>query len=187
MLGKEDFTKIISDLKSLGHDITVTDIMFCIVETHVSSAIINYTAFYGKGYTSQEVAEYVESAKMKSLREYMRANYLKSNGSDIDFNNFKVDDITFAQNKEYILNLRKQAEQGIAEGKIKHDKGIEILSKLSIALNDKFGASEKNEEQRVIVFPKYNSTCICGREVYKPTRKDIIRDLENEGYKIVKA
>lgn len=186
MLGKEDFTKIISDLKSLGHDITVTDIMFCIVETHVSSAIINYTAFYGKGYTSQEVAEYVESAKMKSLREYMRANYLKSNDGNITKE--KLKDISFEQNKAELVKRLDDLKRLADSGEIDKKDAIKIEIDIRAKLNDKFGTTEKNEEQRVIVLQKMDDVCPkCGSEIYRPTRKDIIRDLENEGYKIVKA
>ena len=56
------------------------------------------------------------------------------------------------------------------------------VADLRIKLADKFGVQEMTQEQIVIVEPKFNAICQCGREIHTPT----IEELKQK-YSLVEA
>ena len=47
---------------------------------------------------------------------------------------------------------------------------------ISVKLNDKFSVSEEVKEQLIYVNAKYNAICECGRELYIPTKEDLMKE-----------
>ena len=157
----EDINKIIDECKLQGYDFVMSDLMYAILHPQFKDKTIIYYSLFGKGASETEISDYDISPKMSFLKKYVNKNILKKRTStkdSIDEDEI-LEDISFDENKAYMLNLKKKTEEGIQNGSIKHDKGIEILTKLSIALNDKFSVSEKQDEQRVQVQVKYNHIC----------------------------
>ena len=52
--------------------------------------------------------------------------------------------------------------------------GLKILADLSVKLNDKFNVTSEEKDQMIVVNKKYNSICQCGRELYIPTKEDLM-------------
>ena len=84
-------------------------------------------------------------------------------------------DITFEENKAYMLKLKRDTEKAMKEGKLETKDGLKILSDISTRLNDKFNIQETEIPQMVVVQCKYNSFCECGREIYIPTKEDLMK------------
>lgn len=156
----EEIKEIVGQCKAKGaKDVVVSDILFAALLPVFDSPEAIYCGIFGKD-KSGEVDGYMRKKKVKVLKELMSQRVMEAIDLFSDSDDSKVEeDISFDENKAYMLALKKKTEDGMRDGRIKQDKGIEILSKLSIALNDKFAVSEKQEEQRVVVDIKYNHIC----------------------------
>jgi hypothetical protein len=75
-------------------------------------------------------------------------------------------DISFEENKAYMLSLKKQTEEAIENEEIDKKDGLKILADLSVKLNDKFNVADNTKNQVVIVNQKFNDVCpYCNREI----------------------
>lgn len=184
----EDFNKILSDAKKMGHSLRMSDIFYTFELQRFESKNIVYTVLFGKGSKQEEIDNYDNSNKIKFLKKYINVNYpISSSDRNEQLKRGRKkkvvedhEDITFEENKAYMLKLKKETEEAIKKGEIEKKDGLKILADLSVKLNDKFAVSEKQDEQRIIVYKKYNDICVCGREIYRPTKNDIIEELKEE-------
>lgn len=184
----EDFNKILSDAKKMGHSLRMSDIFYTFELQRFESKNIVYTVLFGKGSKQEEIDNYDNSNKIKFLKKYINVNYpISSSDRNEQLKRGRKkkvvedhEDITFEENKAYMLKLKKETEDAIKKGEIEKKDGLKILADLSVKLNDKFAVSEKQDEQRIIVYKKYNDICVCGREIYRPTKNDIIEELKEE-------
>jgi hypothetical protein len=79
------------------------------------------------------------------------------------------EDITFEENKAYMLKLKRDTEMAMEAGEIEKKDGLKILSDISTKLNDKFSVTAEVKDQYVCVEQKYSSICsYCGRECAPP-------------------
>ena len=69
------------------------------------------------------------------------------------------DDITFEENKAYMLKLKAKTEKAMEDGEIDKKDALKILADISTKLNDKFGAKEEIKDQIVQISPKYDYIC----------------------------
>lgn len=181
----EDFNKILADAKKMGYNLRMSDIFYTFGLQRFDSSKIVYSVLFGKGSSQDDVDYYDESNKIKFLKKYINANYPPDDVGQPKRGKPKKtgeshEDITFEENKAYMLKLKKETEEAIKKGEIEKKDGLKILADLSVKLNDKFAVSEKQDEQRIIVYKKYNDICVCGREIYRPTKDDIIEELKEE-------
>lgn len=184
----DDLQRIVSDGKKIGYDLRIADIFYVFDLQRFESKNVVYTVLFGKTYSNDNIEKYDNSDKIKFLKRYISSNYpidgfpLKFGGSNKgDKAEIKqYEDITFEENKEALIKLLERTQQMAKEGKIEEKDAIKIQSDIRLKLNNYFNVSEKQDEQRVIVYKKYTDICICGREIYKPTRDDIIEDLKDE-------
>ena len=86
----------------------------------------------------------------------------------------KTADISFEENKEYMLKLKADTEKAMEDGEIDKKDGLKILTDISVKLNDKFSVNDTNNQRVVIVNKKFNAICDCGREIYVPTKEDLM-------------
>lgn len=180
-LSIDDIKKTIEDCKSMGFDLRMADIFYTFALQGFNDKNLVYAMLFGKGKTGDLVVEaYDSSKKIKFLKKYMKTNFFDKNSGKTANAKKQYDDISFEENKAYMLKLKKDTEEAMSKGDIEKKDGLKILTDLSVKLNDKFAVSEKQDEQRIIVYKKYNDTCVCGREIYRPTRDDIIEDLKEE-------
>lgn len=176
-IGLLEITKIIEDCKATGHDVTVRDIAYTLLMEHFEDSTVAYTALFGK-VSDEEIKKFDSGKKIKFLKKYINTNYLKSESATKSKS--KMSDLSFEENKEQLIKnletIQKMKDSGELDAKDFIKLDIEIRTKL----NDKFSVSEKQDDQRVIVYKKFNDICVCGREIYRPTREDIIEELKKE-------
>ena len=87
-----------------------------------------------------------------------------------------IDDITFDENKAYMIKLKKDTEEAMANGEIEKKDALKILADISVKLNDKFNVKDANEDRQVVIVQnKFNAICECGREIYVPTKEEMMK------------
>lgn len=163
----EDFNKILSDAKKMGHSLRMSDIFYTFELQRFESKNIVYTVLFGKGSKQEEIDNYDNSNKIKFLKKYINVNYpISSSDRNEQLKRGRKkkvvedhEDITFEENKAYMLKLKKETEEAIKKGEIEKKDGLKILADLSVKLNDKFAVSEKQDEQRIEVVTKFNTVC----------------------------
>ena len=171
MISNEDLNKIIKDCESLGHQITVRDISFLLLCRCYSDIDVAGKAIFGSSISDYK--KYNEESKIRFLRTYLETNYPVKNKKSSK----KVlaeDEITFEENKSEIIKLIRDTQKALEDGKIEPKDAYKIQADLRVKLNDKFSVKEDVKEQVVIVNTKFNSICECGREIYVPTKKDLM-------------
>lgn len=184
----KDFKKIIDDCKKMGHSVRIRDISYVYLLQSFDDERIVYKTLFGVNAADEEADKYRTKASTKFLLSYIKSNYLEEDVSEKKQvgrpKNKKVDDdvesISFDENRRGMEDDLRAIEKLIKDSGDSLDaKELSSLIKtkadLRVKLNDKFGASEKNEEQYVIVEKKYNH--ICDRfnvECYLPTKEDLM-------------
>lgn len=161
MLNNEQINNIIEKCNSKGYNAKVRDVAYVVLcETFEDSAVAYKCLFGDNG----SVSEYESDSLIVELRKIFNKE-TKSH-----------DDITFEENKAYMLKLKKETEDAIANKEIDKKDGLKILADISTKLNDKFSISEEVKDQIVQVCTKFNSVCAsCGRELYIPTKEDLMK------------
>lgn len=144
--------------------ISVRDISYILLCRSYEDDIVAYKSLFGDG-SEMEISYYKQSAPIVELGKLM-AESLGWNSKE---------DITFEENKAYMLKLKADTERAMEAGDIEKKDGLKILTDISTKLNDKFGAKEEMKDQMVVVECKFNSVCSCGREIYIPTKEDLMK------------
>lgn len=147
-----------------GFAISVRDISYIILCRNYEDDIVAYKSLFGDG-SETEILYYKQSAPIVELGKLMAEN--------LGWNS--KEDITFEENKAYMLKLKADTERAMEAGDIEKKDGLKILTDISTKLNDKFGAKEEMKDQMVVVECKFNSVCSCGREIYIPTKEDLMK------------
>lgn len=174
MISNDKISTIIEDCKNLGYQIRVRDISFLILSKHYEDVNVAYKAIFGSDVSDSVIESYIKSSEITFLKTYFESNnIIKSNKKgkkklSVD------DDITFDENKAEIINLIKETQKALEEGKIKSADALKIQADLRVKLNDKFSVKDDNQDNIVQVSVKYNSICSCGREIYIPTKEDLM-------------
>lgn len=164
-IGIEEIKKIVSDGKTMGYSLRTADI-FYIFAVQIFDEKILYEQLFGGG-SEEEITSYNSSDKIKFLKKYINSNYPsiysgkneQPNRGRQKKTSTEHEDITFEENKAYMLKLKKETEEAIINGEIEKKDGLKILADLSVKLNDKFAVSEKQDEQRIEVVTKFNTVC----------------------------
>ena len=185
----EDFNKILADAKKMGYNLRMSDIFYTFELQRFENKEVIYSVLFGKGSSKEEIDSYDRSNKIKFLKKYINVNYpilpsvekeqLKRGRQKKAVE--EHEDITFEENKAYMLKLKKDTEEAIKKGEIEKKDGLKILADLSVKLNDKFAVSEKQDEQRIIVYSKYNDTCpYCHHEIRRKTDEDMLAEIKEK-------
>jgi hypothetical protein len=117
------------------------------------------------------------------LKNYIESNGLVGGKKKGKKKLYNEDDITFDENKAEIIKLIKETQKALEEGKIKSADALKIQADLRVKLNDKFSVKDESQDSLVVVNMKYNSVCSCGRELYIPTKEDLMQQynlIENK-------
>lgn len=180
-IGINEINKTIEDCKSMGFDLRMADMFYTFALQGFKDKNIVYAVLFGKGATEEDVNEYDTSTKIKFLKKYMKSNFF---GNEVDQpvdEKKQYDDISFEENKAYMLKLKKDTEEAMAKGDIETKDGLKILADLSVKLNNNFNVSEKQDEQRIIVLSKYNDTCpYCHHEIRRKTDEDMLDEIKEK-------
>ena len=166
MISTEQIKQTIADCKKAGHAVSVRDISYVILATHFEDGLVAYKSIFGNDYDyNQEYWNtYDQTASIEYLRSYVEMTLLSEKKAKK-----QSDDISFEENKAYMLKLKKDTEEAIQNGELEKKDGLKILADLSVKLNDKFRINQEEREQMVIVNQKYSSVCsYCGHECAPP-------------------
>lgn len=180
MISNEQIKRTIEDCAKANHTVSVRDISYVLLCMHFDDSLVAYKCIFGNDYDyNQEYhATYDQTATMAYLKTYVEFTLLNDKKKKK-----KSEDISFEENKEYMLNLKRQTEDAMATGEIDKKDGLKILTDISVKLNDKFNVSDSSQEQLVVVNTKYDAVCpSCGREI---SRRPITKDEAMEMYNLV--
>lgn len=180
MISNEQIKRTIDECAKANHVVSVRDISYVLLCMHLDDSLVAYKCIFGNDYDyNQEYhTTYDQTATMAYLKTYIEFTLLN------DKKKKKVsEDISFEENKAYMLNLKRQTEEAMAVGEIDKKDGLKILSDISVKLNDRFSVKDENQDQIVIVNSKYDAVCSrCGAEV---ARRPITKDEAMEMYNLV--
>ena len=180
MISNEQIKRTIEDCAKANHTVSVRDISYVLLCMHFDDSLVAYKCIFGNDYDyNQEYhTTYDQTATMAYLKTYVEFTLLNDKKKKK-----KSEDISFEENKEYMLNLKRQTEDAMAAGEIDKKDGLKILTDISVKLNDKFNVSDSSQEQLVVVNTKYDAVCpSCGREI---SRRPITKDEAMEMYNLV--
>lgn len=164
MISNNKIKEVIEQMSEKGFAISVRDISYILLCRNYEDDIVAYKSLFGDG-SDTEISYYKQSKPIVELGKLM-SDALGWNSKE---------DITFEENKAYMLKLKADTERAMESGDIEKKDGLKILTDISTKLNDKFGAKEEMKDQMVVVECKFNSVCSCGREIYIPTKEDLMK------------
>ena len=173
-LTRNNINELISLGDKSGLKITDKDIMFVILSRTISDKDIAFEAMFNgrkkkEYYFSSTTVKFVE----KHIDKYFKA----------EIEPLEKDDITFEENKAYMLKLKKDTEDAIEKGEVDKKDGLKILADISTRLNDKFSVNQQQRDQIVIVEQKYNDVCPrCFAEI---ARRPISKEEAMEMYDLI--
>jgi hypothetical protein len=177
MISTEQVKQAIEDCKKAGHEIGIRDIAYVFLSKNFDDIRMPYRCLFGLDvdYNPEYADTYDKTGTMQYLKGYVDMNFSdgtqkkkRKKSEDDD------DDITFEENKAYMLKLKKDIEKAIEDGEMEKKDGYKALADISVKLNDKFQVQGEDKEQIIIVNAKYNALCDCGKEIYIPTKEDLM-------------
>ena len=171
----EDIKKIIEGASKKGFKIGVRDIAFVVILDTFEDEDIAYKCLFGSesGFMQEYASVYARTGAVEYIKDYI--NILSTNNGSRSKKQ-DVDDITFDENKSYMIKLKKDTEEAMANGEIEKKDALKILADISVKLNDKFNVKDANEDRQVVIVQnKFNAICECGREIYVPTKEELMK------------
>lgn len=181
MISNEQIKQAINECAKANHVVSVRDISYVLLCMHYDDALVAYKCIFGNDYdfNPEYQATYDQTASIVYLKTYVEFTLLNDNKKKKK----ESQDISFEENKAYMLKLKKDTEEAMRFGEIDKKDGLKILTDISTKLNDKFNVSDSTQEQIVVVQQKYDSVCsCCGKEV---ARRPISKDEAMEMYNLV--
>lgn len=164
----EKVGEILTNASSQGANLKVRDIAYVLLRRYFDDRSYAWrVCFSDADYDEKTIDAYEEGVGYQFLREVL-AEVRDRGGLLYD------EDITFEENKAYMLKLKRDTEMAMEAGDLEKKDGLKILSDLSVKLNDKFSVQAEVKDQMVIVEHKYNDICpYCQHEVAsKPMTKE---------------
>ena len=171
----EKVGEILTNASSQGANLKVRDIAYVLLRRYFDDRSYAWrVCFTDADYDDKTIDAYEEGIGYQFLREVL-AEVRDRGGLLYD------EDITFEENKAYMLKLKRDTEMAMEAGDLEKKDGLKILSDLSVKLNDKFSVQAEVKDQMVIVEHKYNDICpYCQHEVAsKPMTKEEARKEYN--------
>ena len=166
----EKVGEILTAASTHGANLKVRDIAYVLLRRYFDDRSYAWrVCFTDADYDEKTIDAYEEGIGYQFLREVL-AEVRDKGGLLYD------EDITFEENKAYMLKLKRDTEMAMEAGDLEKKDGLKILSDLSVKLNDKFSVQAEVKDQMVVVNCKYNSVCECGRELYIPTKEQLMEE-----------
>lgn len=156
----EKVGEILTNASSQGANLKVRDIAYVLLRRYFDDRSYAWrVCFTDADYDEKTIDAYEEGVGYQFLREVL-AEVRDRGGLLYD------EDITFEENKAYMLKLKRDTEMAMEAGDLEKKDGLKILSDISTRLNDKFSVTQQQKNQMVIVEHKYDDICsYCQHEV----------------------
>ena len=164
----EKVGEILTNASSQGANLKVRDIAYVLLRRYFDDRSYAWrVCFTDADYDEKTIDAYEEGTGYQFLKEVLME--VRDRGGLL-----YDEDITFEENKAYMLKLKRDTEMAMEAGDLEKKDGLKILSDLSVKLNDKFSVQNEVKDQMVIVEHKYNDICpYCQHEVAsKPMTKE---------------
>ena len=171
MISNEQIKRAIEDCARANHTISVRDISYVLLSMQFDDSLVAYKCIFGNDYDYNQDyhATYDQTSTMTYLKSYVEFTLLNDKKKKT-----KTEDISFEENKEAIINLIKETKEKEERGEIDAKQSLDLQTKLRVTLNDKFRVQSDDVEQIVHVFSKFNAICECGKEIYVPTKEELM-------------
>jgi hypothetical protein len=171
----EKVGEILTAASTHGANLKVRDIAYVLLRRYFEDRSYAWrVCFPDAAYDEKTIDAYEEGVGYQYLKEVLM-DVRDRGGLLYD------EDITFEENKAYMLKLKRDTEIAMEAGELEKKDGLKILSDLSVKLNDKFSVQNEVKDQMVIVEHKYNDICpYCQHEVAsKPMTREEAMEMYN--------
>lgn len=175
----EKVGEILTRASENGLNLKVRDMSYILLTRYFEDKSYAYRVCFGADadYSAKAIKEYEESEGYKFLKTAL--NEVREGG----FVSRYAEDITFEENKAYMLKLKKDTEEAMDRGELEAKDGLKILADLSVKLNDKFSVQAEVKDQMVFVNAKYDDVCeYCQHEV---SRRPMTKEEAMEEYNLI--
>ena len=172
----EKVGEILTNASSQGANLKVRDIAYVLLRRYFDDRSYAWrVCFTDADYDEKTIDAYEEGTGYQYLKEVLM-DVRDRGGLLYD------EDITFEENKAYMLKLKRDTELAMEAGELEKKDGLKILYDLSVKLNDKFSVQNEVKDQMVIVEHKYDDICsYCQHEV---ARRPMTKEEAMEAYNL---
>lgn len=172
----EKVGEILTAASTHGANLKVRDIAYVLLRRYFDDRSYAWrVCFTDADYDEKTIDAYEEGTGYQYLKEVLM-DVRDRGGLLYD------EDITFEENKAYMLKLKRDTELAMEAGELEKKDGLKILSDLSVKLNDKFSVQNEVKDQMVIVEHKYDDICsYCQHEV---ARRPMTKEEAMEAYNL---
>lgn len=173
----EKVGEILTRASENGLNLKVRDISYILLTRYFEDKSYAYRVCFGADvdYSGDAIQEYESGEGYKFLKAIL--NEVREGG----FASRYAEDITFEENKAYMLKLKKDTEEAMDRGELEAKDGLKILADLSVKLNDKFQVNSEVKDQIVQVYAKYDDVCsYCQHEVARRpmTKEEAMKEFD---------
>lgn len=154
MISKEQIKSITEKCADKGYAVRVRDISFVLLCKHYEDVSVSYQSLFGGDATESEVRDYIESPKMKYLKQLV--NEVTNTVTTLSGNEMSL---TFEENKEALIKMLDKVNGMVSNGDLDAKDALRMEKDIRVALNDKFRVADSTTKQFVIVQAKYNHIC----------------------------
>ena len=172
MIGKKQLREITETAKDKGYEVKIRDVAYVLLCKSFEDHSIAYRVAYGQETVDAQAHD--SKPEISYLNDYIK--YGLDNGSGNA--EAKANKMSFDENREEMVKLLKKTQNAMEKGLIEAKDAFRIMADIRVKLNDKFNVNDRSQESLVIVEPKFNSLCACGREIYVPSKEDLMKKYD---------
>lgn len=165
MISKIKLKKIIEDAEKKGHKLKVRDVAYAYLCTHFEDSAIAYKCVYGEDVL--DTATFDSRPAISHIKDQIKYSLITDATES-------ADKMSFDENKKEMIKLIKKTQDAMDDGLMEAKDGLKIIADIRVKLNDKFNVSDKSKSGIVIVEPKFSKICECGREIYVPSKQELM-------------
>jgi len=166
MITQSKLKEIIDKADSKGYKVKVRDIGYVILCEQFEDKELAFKLVYGEN--SNFTPAFDTAPSISYLKDYFKYS-------------MKADELTgvaeakmsFDENKKEMIKLLNQTQRAMDDGLIEAKDALRIMADIRVKLNDKFQVTDRSQQSLIVVEPKFNDRCSCGREIYVPTIDDL--------------
>lgn len=166
----DEIKDIIKESRLAGHDVKMKDVAYIIVRTVIDDRTVAYRSIFDTAESEDSVKQYEMQPGIKFLKNRLKkyispktqksaASATKAQDTSVKDISSKYKDITFEENKEAMLELIDEIQDGMRNKEIDVAVGLKMQTDIRTKLQDKFEVSNKKDEHRIVVNTKFNHIC----------------------------
>lgn len=183
-MNKLDIKKTIEDCNASGYEVRVKDIAYCLLKSQIEEVDIVFNCVFDRCADMNVISNYDKSKRIKFLDKYIKANYL-SNVETAPQNETQdaelLENISFEENKAALVRRLNKVIQWGENNELSKERAAKLEIEIRKIINDKFGVTDKSEEQKIVVLSKYNDICPhCRHEIRRKTDEDMLAEIKEQ-------